>query len=1777
MLDKNTSPYYDDYNEDKKYVQIMVRPGVPIQARELSQMQSTLQKQIERFGRHVFKEGSMVIPGNIGVDLKLDYLKLEAVYESVAIDITKFANKKVIGRTSGAIAIVKHIEPVLGGDPNTLYFKYETGDSLLNLSGTFSSGSATITSLTIDALANLKQGSVVSGVGIPANTYIKQINSSSSITLSNAVTSSGTISFTSKTSSKFIDDEIVTTIEGDLITQPFNAKSFVTDATGQAASVMIERGVYFVSGYFCLVDSQFIILDKYTNTPSYKVGLLISDSFVTAEEDSSLNDPATGSTNFNAPGADRYKIQLDITKVALDDTTDTSFIELVRLSNGEIQKLASVPAYSELEKTLARRTFDESGNYTVKYFPLEIKEHLNDGSNGGVYTASNGGDESKLVLSVGTGKAYVKGFEIENISTININLDKARDTRTLNNSVSYLSFGTYTRIDNVSGLPNINAYNSVTLTNASSTTIGTAKVFNYQYITGTIGTTAATYNLYMFDIDMGGNDFADVRNIVGSSFTAKTALIESKAVLFGSESQSPILTFDEYAIKNISDEVYSVRRYLNGTMTGNSLTLTSGTNEIFAAGNSINYIVAIDTPSATATSNGLTSGKIVNMGAVGNSITLGGSPIGRQVTFTIPSAAGSSLKIIGTVTKQVGSVKTKTLTTRTSTVAHASTIILDRADIYRIVSITDATTSQNITTRYNLDNGQRDLYYDRGSLTFDTSFSAPAGNVTIVYEYFEHGVGDYFSVNSYDGIIDYKDVPFYVSKTTGTLYDLLSSIDFRPRISNDGTTFSVTSEFPPSDSAFTCDYESYIPRIDKLYVDKYGKFNVIQGSSGVNPQPPKDPDDAMVLYQLNLNPYTFGPSDVSKKYIDNRNYTMRDIGRLEKRIDNIEYYTALSLLEKETSDLFIDDGTGVNRFKNGFVVDNFKSHKVGDVSLKNYRCSIDVSKGLLRPQFDSKNVGLDLDTVNSTGYRKTGSLITLPYTEVSYINQPYASTTSNINPYNVFSWLGQVVCTPPSDDWYETARVADQVIETDDGRANALAALNGQVIWGNWETNWVGQEISRVRDTSAGYSGSANLIYEQHVSRAIAAAGGIAGVQSVTDEVRVGGGYFSSNVTYREIVSRQVGQIKTGVQTTVVPTVTNEVIDDRIVDSSVIPYMREVLIDYHITNLKPNTVIYPFFDGVLMSAYATPLGGTLGGTITTNAAGEARGTLLIPSNDQIKFTTGSKLLRFIDNQANASLDATTVAEYVFKAIGILETRQSTVLSTRSAEVVYSTIVDQRVSVGNFTEQSTARVTYYDPLAQTFLVDNPGGIFLSKINIYFQSKDSRGIPVQLQIRNVVNGYPGQLIVPFSHVTKKPSDVSLSTDGSVATSFVFDSPVYLQDGQEYCIVLLANSGEYNVFISEFGQMDILTDEYITQQPYAGSLFKSQNTTTWTAFQEQDLKFEMFRCSFTTGVNGNVVLKNKPTSLVPLVSNPFYITPGSGISTVIVYHPNHSLTTGKKVVISGVSGTHAGIAASALNGEHTITYVDFNRYSFTVSTVATSTGSTGGNGIYATHSVKVDTSNLSIQTLMLPETELYFGIKTKALNTGTLATTPAAIELLTNTNFQTSQIIESSANTSTSDFIVNATLATTNNAISPVIDTGRMSIIAVSNIINNSTTNETNAYDGDALARYITKNITLSNPSNAVRVYFSSIRPVKSEIEVYVKTLAVDNTTESFDVQPYVLMDKIQYPVGSSTANKEYVFEKDSIADFGVFSVKIVMKTSDTAEVPVISDLRCIALGT
>ena len=270
------------------------------------------------------------------------------------------------------------------------------------------------------------------------------------------------------------------------------------------------------------------------------------------------------------------------------------------------------------------------------------------------------------------------------------------------------------------------------------------------------------------------------------------------------------------------------------------------------------------------------------------------------------------------------------------------------------------------------------------------------------------------------------------------------------------------------DSSFRADYSWYLPRIDKLYLSHDGKLVVSKGVSGYYLIPPPKVENAMLLASIEYKPYVFDPERdviISTEVI--RRYTMKDIGDLEQRLTHVEYYTSLSLLESQTENTKTYDENGFDRLKNGYVVDDFTDHTTGDVFSPDYKCLFDFREGQLRPQHYTTNVALQYNASDSTNVVKTdGNVIMLPYENKAIITQPYASRAENVNPFNVFTFIGRIDLTPASDDWIDTERLPARVENIEGDFSSVSRDLqvdqNGfaPIQWGSWQTNWTGETLT---------------------------------------------------------------------------------------------------------------------------------------------------------------------------------------------------------------------------------------------------------------------------------------------------------------------------------------------------------------------------------------------------------------------------------------------------------------------------------------------------------------------------------------------------------------------------------------------------------------------------------------------------------------------------------------------------------------------------------------------
>ena len=453
-INLNASPYYDDFDNQKNFHRVLYKPGFPVQARELTQQQSILQDQIEKFGDHIFKEGSVVIPGGVAYDTQYNAVKLNNTNFNIDISIyiDNFLGKRIVGSESGIEAVVKFIALPDGGDVEniTLYVTYLSSDNNSQFNS-FTDGE------TLSATESVIYGNTT----ITANT-------------------------------------------------PF-ASLVSEDATAVGSAAFISQGVYYVRGFFVNVSDQTIILDHYSNTPSYRIGLQVREIIVNAKDDESLYDNAKGFTNFAAPGADRLNIELVLTKKLLTDKNDTDFIELLRLDEGLLKIIQSKSVYNKIRDWIAERTYDESGDYSVEPFKMNLFNSLNDNfGNGGLFFENETTEQENIpsddlmCLKISAGEAYVRGYDVEKTGTTIIDVDKPRDVGIRSDIGVGFEMGNILKLNNVTqGIIGqgdvIKLFDTFNGDDSTGPNIGSARVYAFNLEDAPYIGTSTRWELRLFD------------------------------------------------------------------------------------------------------------------------------------------------------------------------------------------------------------------------------------------------------------------------------------------------------------------------------------------------------------------------------------------------------------------------------------------------------------------------------------------------------------------------------------------------------------------------------------------------------------------------------------------------------------------------------------------------------------------------------------------------------------------------------------------------------------------------------------------------------------------------------------------------------------------------------------------------------------------------------------------------------------------------------------------------------------------------------------------------------------------------------------------------------------------------------------------------------------------------------------------------------------------------------------------------------------------------------
>jgi hypothetical protein len=1801
----NVSPYFDDFAEqnigarDKNYYKVLFNPGKPIQARELNTLQSILQDQVETFGSHIFKEGSLVIPGNITFDDQFTAVKLNTQQYGVNLTsyLSNFVGKKITGQISGVTAVVQLVQlPNSDVEYPTLYVKYLNSDSNFEIN-------------------------------------------------------------------PFSDNELLTASEnvGSIIANTPFATTISSNATVTGSAVSINDGVYFIRGTFVRVPKQTIILDYYTNTPSYRVGLKVTEQIITAKDDSALYDNAKGFTNYAAPGADRFKISTTLSKKLLTDTNDTDFIELLRVKDGAIKKIEIKSSYSLIKDYLAQRTYDESGDYVVNPFQFSLNNSLNDRlGNDGLFFATEKTDQDAtpsddlMCVKFSPGKAYVRGYDIEKTGIEIIDVEKPRTKQSVSSANIPFEMGNLLRVNNVSGSPEQrqeiffqnrrkssigNSGNIV----AAGTTIGSARVYSFNVTDAAYSGASTNWDLYLYDIqtytELRLNQSVSSIEIPATSFikgkssgasgytvsagsgtnlinirqTSGTFSIGEQILINGSDNISrtiaAVKTFEIEDVKSIHQPT-SVSGFTTAFICDTQLDrgLRSEIITITAAGNGISTatVAAPATFSGIKTDNiiryqrpGISTeiyNRVVSISPALNSMTLeavptisgvcDGSLPGIGLTISVPYSIGLS-KIKndqqGFLYAQIPNSNISSTDLSTSTITFtaqsntsftgisASTLTVDTGkfnlginsttaqfqvfdeerysifyedgsiesltsdkvtlnagsnqitfsniqnknisvinatfvknkiqskikqfnrsqtisvtlskdprsgvgvntsindgltynpyyglriqdeeislnypDVVKVIAIYESLdanspsldrltfssianvdtnaiigeniigrtsdaiarivskpaantlgivylndskfvtneivtfeesnintnissiiigTYRNITSKYTLDKGQKEQYYDYSRIVRRNEESPPSKQLLIVFDHYSvpsNDTGDVFTVNSYAAERFSSDIP-YIDKSNIRASDTL---DFRPRVSPFTSITSSPFDFAsrsfgiepkiimsPNESA-VIGYQYYLGRIDKLYLDKFGVFTVLKGIPSITPKEPNKPNDVMEIATITLPPYLYNPKDALVSLADNRRYTMRDIGKIEDRVENLERVTSLSLLEINTQTLQIQDAQGLNRFKTGFFVDDFKDTSLINTQLSKIEIDSDndelitrISKNSLnlRP-VPSQNVtdqNLDLETnfeLYDSNVQKSGDAITLKYQQIDWIEQTFATKVENVNPFNVISYSGTIKLNPSSDSWVRTIRLEDVNINQTNWiwlRATGTFRVVGSSVNRNVEDvlRNTGAELY-MRSRNTGFT----AVNMKPLTRVYQFLDGNSGVQFIPKLVEIS---TDSNLqNYGSSAAFQVGETVIGWTNSSSGTL-KQAISFRVASSNhkegafnnpsitytTNPYaISETIPSAYSASSKTLNIDISSLCAQTQGLYSGYLdigmklvGQTSGAEayvkdlrLITDVNGFLSGSFFLKDPNttpppSVRITTGSKVYKLSSSSTNQiPLPGSTLissAETIYKSEGTWEERQRVITTTTS-------------------------IYYVDPLAQSFTVggvaesgnglkpnDDANGAYLTAVDLFFANKDSGNAPLTVEVRTVELGTPTRTIVGKS-VTLRPSDINTSTNASIPTRVTFEYPIYLEAGLQYAIVLLApQSDEYEVWIAEMGEKTIETRTLpdsqavrYSRQFAIGRLYKSQNGGEWTPNDYQDLKFKLYKANFTSKI-GSILFQNptldQSNSYVPtLSSNPITILPRKvnlGITTITDSSIIGILTSGRKISVQSAT---------------------------------------------------------------------------------------------------------------------------------------------------------------------------------------------------------------------------------------------------------------------------------
>lgn len=1187
-------------------------------------------------------------------------------------------------------------------------------------------------------------------------------------------------------------------------------------------------------------------------------------------------------------------------------------------------------------------------------------------------------------MSVGHTFAEVRALSVSGTACADIVLNASNVAEVYESDYNSLVFGTGTRA--ISSLNNENfIYRAQTSLNGLFNTSGVATITlagaeEFPY------TPSSTLN------NTQERDFVIIptNSTYGSNKTGNVQTFGNTTVQANTGSTTAFLT--EYNVGEsirINGSNYLITRIISDARLEVATNVGSGTSQSHA----------IAFPAYTPISTFNRPGASITIDSVGTTATISlGSNIGT-LSAQINGIVHFNAKVVGA--NIVGATQTtKSIRKNVYVKLSGSTSLgptpngpwcLGLPDVHKLVGVYKGSGSTynettDVTSSFVLDNGQTDNLYGLAYLRKKVGATlnlTSSDNLLVKVDVYTRNSGYYISAESYpvddattplpSNKIRTEEIELYTT-STGKTYDLRDSLDFRPAVANtaDATATTIGSAtvdpsstavlsgdtiyFPAPNETFEADLTSFMPRIDRITLDSKGQLRITEGVPSNTPTAPVEAAGAMTLALVQVPPYPTLPIPEARavnrpdlgtnvSLTQQRRYTMKDIQDIESRIARLEYYSLLNALEQNTKNLVIPSEADptIDRFKNGFFVDPFDNYNIANTNDPEYSMFIDVYNSEARPIVNQYNIELEYKaSLNDANTALTGDTATLAYTQVDFMQQPFATKFRNCVE-NSYNYKGRVFTFPAYDNHYDTTTVP-QTIDID--IAGAIAPVVNSV---NEALNAIGGKVTvtsqRINETVLGSSSSRN--------------GNVVATTQTLDQTIESRGTLTT-----ASIGASFGE-------------STEVVGNYVTNFALLPYIRPQAIKVAAVGLRPGAKHYVFFDKKNVTAYCQPATvpssttfsdgsfypqGEVADDIIATDAGVVAFIFYLPAN---MFMVGERELVVLDvSDLDSQTAAASRAIGSFNAYNFTVEKQELSMNTKTVNSVKTTIeTTPYVSTtrGTVTRTSFVTVPPSDPIAQSFRVQSPepgtDGVIVTSIDLYFQRKDSnQGVVVE--IREMLLGTPTTTVLPNATARLPSNLIYTSADATQATTFTFPSPVYLKSDTEYAFVVYPEGGspEYLIWTGESGGVDVANTNLVKKSDWGlGAMFLSTNGSTWSSYQFEDIKFKIKRAKYTQTA-GTITLTPKGYEFLTVQGQSGLFTPGERVAqkstsygTGLVYANTSSRT---------VTGSSTAYAVDLAVGDHMLIVYGTSKTVAKTGTVAggTSSGTITGSGTNFTNDYAV-----------------------------------------------------------------------------------------------------------------------------------------------------------------------------------------------------------------------------